>query len=101
MRATSSLLVVAGGQPSSLSNLSNLNVRWTCSGEWSYQSNTLIPAVPVPPSAPPFTSLQVRGSNYQQSGLLVTSYETIRKYAKELKGSCDLLICDEAHRCDE
>ena len=95
MRATSNLLVVAGAQPS---NLSNVSVRWACSGEWS---NTLIPAVPVPPTAPPFTSLQVRGSNYQQSGLLVTSYETIRKYAKELKGSCDLLICDEAHRCDE
>lgn len=28
----------------------------------------------------------------------VISYETLRKYAKDLKGSCDILICDEGHR---
>ena len=28
----------------------------------------------------------------------VISYETLRKHAKELKGTCDILICDEGHR---
>lgn len=28
----------------------------------------------------------------------VISYETIRKHAKDLRGSCDILICDEGHR---
>jgi hypothetical protein len=36
--------------------------------------------------------------NYQRSGLLVCSYETVRRYSEELRGSCDLLVCDEAHR---
>lgn len=31
----------------------------------------------------------------------VTSYETLRKHAKDLKGTCDILICDEGHRCVE
>jgi SNF2 family DNA or RNA helicase len=30
--------------------------------------------------------------------LLVGSYETLRKYAHELEGCCDLLVCDEGHR---
>ena len=29
----------------------------------------------------------------------VISYETLRKHTKDLKGSCDILICDEGHRC--
>lgn len=28
------------------------------------------------------------------------SYETLRKYAGELQGTFDLLVCDEGHRCD-
>lgn len=28
----------------------------------------------------------------------VISYETLRKFAKDLSGSCDILICDEGHR---
>jgi hypothetical protein len=28
----------------------------------------------------------------------VISYETLRKHAKDLKGTCDILICDEGHR---
>lgn len=30
--------------------------------------------------------------------LLITSYELIRRMAKQLSGCCDLLICDEGHR---
>ena len=36
--------------------------------------------------------------NYQRNGLLICSYETVRRYSEELRGSCDLLVCDEAHR---
>lgn len=28
----------------------------------------------------------------------VTTYETLRKYSKELAGTFGLLVCDEAHR---
>lgn len=28
----------------------------------------------------------------------VISYETVRKFSKDLKGNCDILICDEGHR---
>ena len=31
--------------------------------------------------------------------VLIASYETIRLVADQLAGSCDLLICDEGHRC--
>ena len=31
--------------------------------------------------------------------VLVASYETIRLVADQLAGFCDLLICDEGHRC--
>ena len=31
--------------------------------------------------------------------VLVTSYETLRLVADQLAGHCDLLICDEGHRC--
>lgn len=31
--------------------------------------------------------------------VLITSYETLRKFAAQLAGGCDLLICDEGHRC--
>ncbi len=31
--------------------------------------------------------------------VLVTSYETLRLVADQLAGRCDLLICDEGHRC--
>ena len=31
--------------------------------------------------------------------VLVTSYETLRIVADQLAGHCDLLICDEGHRC--
>jgi len=27
------------------------------------------------------------------------SYETLRKFADGLAGFCDVLICDEGHRC--
>ena len=30
--------------------------------------------------------------------VLVGSYETLRKHAEQLAGSCDLLVCDEGHR---
>lgn len=30
--------------------------------------------------------------------LLIGSYETLRKYADQLVGCCDVLICDEGHR---
>jgi DNA repair and recombination protein RAD54B len=30
--------------------------------------------------------------------MLITSYETVRKHAAELAGTCDLLVCDEGHR---
>lgn len=36
--------------------------------------------------------------NYKYNGVLVCSYETVRRYSEDLKGSCDLLVCDEAHR---
>lgn len=32
--------------------------------------------------------------------VLIASYETLRKYTAQLKGSCDLLVCDEGHRWD-
>jgi DNA repair and recombination protein RAD54B len=28
----------------------------------------------------------------------VTSYETLRKYSKDLAGTFDLMVCDEGHR---
>ena len=31
--------------------------------------------------------------------VLVASYESIRLVADQLAGYCDLLICDEGHRC--
>lgn len=30
--------------------------------------------------------------------VLITSYETLRKVARELTGCCDILVCDEGHR---
>ncbi|KAK9822627.1 hypothetical protein WJX81_000343 [Elliptochloris bilobata] len=30
--------------------------------------------------------------------LLIVSYETLRKFATHLAGTCDLLVCDEGHR---
>jgi DNA repair and recombination protein RAD54B len=30
--------------------------------------------------------------------VLVASYETLRKYTADLRGCCDLLVCDEGHR---
>ena len=30
--------------------------------------------------------------------LQVISYETIRKFAEALAGTCELLVCDEGHR---
>lgn len=32
--------------------------------------------------------------------VLVISYETVRTFAAQLAGSCDLLVCDEGHRCE-
>lgn len=29
----------------------------------------------------------------------IISFETMRKFSKDLKGHCDILICDEGHRC--
>ncbi len=31
--------------------------------------------------------------------LCITSYETLRKHAAALAGACQLLVCDEGHRC--
>lgn len=30
--------------------------------------------------------------------LQVISYETVRKFAEALSGTCELLVCDEGHR---
>lgn len=32
------------------------------------------------------------------SMLQVISYETVRKFAEALSGTCELLVCDEGHR---
>ena len=32
--------------------------------------------------------------------VLVASYESLRAVAADLAGACDLLVCDEGHRCE-
>ena len=35
----------------------------------------------------------------KQWPIMIVSYETLRKFADGLAGFCDVLICDEGHRC--
>lgn len=35
----------------------------------------------------------------KQWPIMIASYETLRKFADGLAGFCDVLICDEGHRC--
>ncbi|KXZ56939.1 hypothetical protein GPECTOR_1g847 [Gonium pectorale] len=42
------------------------------------------------------TILEFKHGHHQR--MMIVSYETLRKYAKELQGAFDLLVCDEGHR---
>ena len=66
------------------------------------------PCVVLPTAADSFVHNHVQGAaaaeqvkDFKQGTvwkLLVGSYETLRKFAHELEGCCDLLVCDEGHR---
>ncbi|GFR40730.1 hypothetical protein Agub_g1339, partial [Astrephomene gubernaculifera] len=47
-------------------------------------------------SAAKQTIMEFRHGCHQR--MMITSYETLRKHAKELTGVFDLLVCDEGHR---
>lgn len=46
-----------------------------------------------------YVALQVRDFKHGTVWpIMIVSYETLRKFAEDLAGFCDVLICDEGHR---
>lgn len=89
------------GEPRTQSRLCFTGLHGAALHDLAHKTRLPPPAIP-PPCDPPdklhdrFVQDFVFGT---ANKACVMAYETVHKFARELKGSCDLLVCDEGHRC--